>query len=118
MSTDKKNTNKIYFNSKDLEPETVEGDVVRYTYTGKNIQTVEYHFPPNKTFPAHKHDIHEQMGYLVKGKMGFKIGDEEKILLPGDYYHAPIGTMHNAWTFDEPSVLLDIFSPIREDLVK
>ena len=58
------------------------------------------------------------MGYLVKGKMGFNVGGEEKILLPGDFYHASIGVEHNAWTFEEPSILIDIFSPIREDLVK
>lgn len=109
---------KLYFNHSDLEPETVEGNVTRYIYTANNIQIVEYHFPPNKTFPPHSHDIHEQMGYLLKGKMGFKINGIEKILLPGDYYHAEAGVEHNAWTFDEPSVLIDIFSPPREDLIK
>jgi quercetin dioxygenase-like cupin family protein len=107
-----------FFNASDLEPEIVEGDVERVIYTGKNLQTIEYHFPPNKTFPAHSHDQHEQMGYLVKGKMGFKVGGVEKILSPGDFYHAPIGVEHNAWTFDEPAVLLDFFAPPREDLMK
>ncbi len=112
------NKEKIFYNRKDLKSEIIEGNVKRFIYTGKNIQTVEYHFPPDKTFPPHKHDRHEQIGYLVTGKMGFKIGNKEKILLPGDYYHVPIGVMHNAWTFEEPSVLLDIFSPPREDLAK
>ena len=96
----------------------VEGDVKRYIYTGEKLQIVEYHFPPKKVFPPHSHPEHEQMGYVVSGKMGFKIGDEEKILKPGDFYHAPVGVTHNAWTFDEPAVLLDIFSPPREDLIK
>lgn len=100
-----------------MKLEVVEGDVTRYIYTGENLQVVEYHFPPHKTFPAHSHDIHEQMGYLVKGKMGFKIGEKESILMPGDWYHAPIGVEHNAWTFEEESILLDIFSPPRNDLI-
>jgi quercetin dioxygenase-like cupin family protein len=107
---------KLFFNAESMKREVVEGDVTRYIYTGENIQVVEYHFPPDKTFPPHSHDIHEQMGYLVKGKMGFKVGDVTKDLLPGDWYHAPIGVVHNAWTYDEPSVLIDIFSPYREDL--
>lgn len=107
-----------FFNKNDLEPETVEGDVLRYIYTAEKMQIVEYHFPANKTFPPHVHDNHEQIGYLVKGKMGFKVGDDEKVLLPGDYYHARIGVEHNAWTFEEPSVLIDIFSPPREDLIR
>lgn len=109
---------KFFFNYSDFETEIVEGNVERVIYTGENIQAVEYHFPPNKTFPVHKHDDNEQMGYLVSGKMGFMVGGVEKIIYPGDFYHAPIGVEHNAWTFDEPSVLLDFFSPPREDLVK
>jgi quercetin dioxygenase-like cupin family protein len=105
-----------FFNAADLKVETVEGDVRRYIYTGKNIQVVEYHFPANKVFPPHKHDIHEQMGDLVSGKMEFKVGDETRMLLPGDYYHAPIGVVHNTRTLDEPAVLVDIFSPPRDDL--
>ena len=116
MGTEKKDT--YFYNADDLEPETVEGNVTRYIYTARNMQTVEYRFPPHKTFPPHKHDDHEQIGYLVKGKMGFKVGDEEKIILPGDYYIAPAGVIHNAWTLDEPSVLLDFFSPPRDDLKK
>ena len=105
-----------FFNAADMKAETVEGDVKRYIYTGANIQVVEYHFPANKIFPPHKHDIHEQMGYLVSGKMEFNIGDEKRLLNPGDYYHAPVGVVHNTRTLDEPAVLMDIFSPPRDDL--
>lgn len=107
---------KNFFNASEMRKETVEGDVVRYIYTGAQMQVVEYHFPAGKTFPPHSHAAHEQMGYLVSGKMGFKVGGKERDLLPGDWYHAPIGVEHNAWTYDEPSVLIDIFSPPREDL--
>ena len=109
---------KYFFKDIDLVSEIVEEDVKRYIYTGKNIQIIVYYFPPNKTFPVHSHKNEEQMGYLVNGKMGFNVGGEERTLLPGDFYHAPIGVEHNAWTLEEPSVLIDIFSPVREDLVK
>lgn len=109
--------NKFFFNKETMHREIVEGDVTRYIYTAENLQVVEYYFPPNKTFPPHSHDVHEQMGYLVKGKMGFLVGGVESILEAGDWYHVPIGVEHNAWTFDEESVLLDIFSPPRKDLI-
>ena len=107
-----------FFNASDLEPEIVEGDVERVIYSGEKIQAVIYIFPPNKVFPPHKHDHHEQMGVLFSGRMGFRVGADERILEPGDFYIAPIGVEHNAWTLDEPSVLFDFFSPVREDLVK
>ncbi|MBN1499239.1 MAG: cupin domain-containing protein [Spirochaetes bacterium] len=105
-----------FFNTEDMKHEIVEGNVDRYIYTGDSMQIVEYRFPPNKVFPEHKHDDHEQMGRLIKGKMGFKVGNEERILLPGDFYHVEKGVMHSSWTFNEESVLLDIFTPPRDDL--
>jgi len=110
------NDKEFYIGLDLMKVETLEGNVERRIYTGEHVQVVEYRFPANKTFPPHHHDEHEQMGYLVSGKMGFCIGGVEKDLVPGDWYHAPIGVEHNAWTYDEPSVLLDIFSPPREDL--
>lgn len=107
-----------FFNFSDLETEVVEGNVQRVVYTGANIQMVEYHFPANKKFTAHKHDAHEQMGYLIEGKMGFIVGEEERILQAGEFYHAQIGQMHNGWTFDAPAKLLDIFAPARDDILE
>ena len=107
---------KKFITHAEMKEEIIEGNVVRRIYTGQNMQVVEYRFPANKVFPPHSHDKQEQMGYLVEGKMGFSIGGEKKDLLPGQWYHAPVGVEHNAWTYDEPSILLDIFSPPREDL--
>jgi quercetin dioxygenase-like cupin family protein len=107
-----------FFNESSLEEEIVEGNIRRVIYTGDNIQIILYHFPPQTKFPLHTHDKHEQMGYLVSGKMGFNVGGDIRTLNPGDFYRAPIGVEHNAWTLDEPSVLLDFFSPVREDLAK
>jgi quercetin dioxygenase-like cupin family protein len=107
-----------FFNASSMKEQTVEGNVPRYIRTGKNLQVVEYHFPPHKTFPVHSHDKHEQMGYLVSGRIGLRIGEEAQDLVAGDWYHAPIGVLHGAWTYDEPAVLLDIFSPVRDDLAE
>ncbi|HUT64073.1 MAG TPA: cupin domain-containing protein [Anaerolineae bacterium] len=109
---------KFFFHASDLESEIIEGNVERVIYSGEHLQAIEYHFPPNKHFPAHKHEKNEQMGYLISGKMGFIVGGEKKIINPGDYYHAPMGVEHSAWTLDEPAVLLDFFAPPREDLIR
>ncbi|WP_319560922.1 cupin domain-containing protein [Marispirochaeta sp.] len=107
---------KAFFNAGQMRKETVEGDVVRYIYTGEHLQVVEYHFPPNKSFPAHSHDAHEQMGYVVSGKACFTVNGQKKDLSPGDWYHAPVGVKHEVSIYDEPTVLLDFFSPPRDDL--
>ena len=109
---------KYFFNESDLEKEIVEGDIQRVIYSADNIQVILYHFPPHKVFPVHSHDKQEQLGFLVSGKMGFMVDGKERTLLPGDFYYSPVGVKHNAWTLDEPSVLLDFFAPPREDLIK
>lgn len=109
---------KTFFKAESMHKrEALEDGVVRHIYTGKNLQVVEYHFPAERSFPSHSHEEHEQMGYLVSGRMGFEIGGEKKDLSPGEWYHAAIGVPHRAWTYEEPAVLLDIFSPPREDLL-
>jgi quercetin dioxygenase-like cupin family protein len=113
-----KDTIKFFFNASNIESEIVEGNIERFIYSGEHLQVIEYHFPPNKQFPVHKHEKNEQMGYLVSGKVGFMVGGEKKIMNPGDFYHAPVGVEHSAWTFDEPAVVLDFFAPPREDLIK
>ena len=108
---------RAFFGFDDLEVEIVEGDVERVVYTGAHMQIVEYRFPPEKEFSAHSHELNEQMGVLLKGRMGFEVAGVERILRPGDFYHARIGQTHRAWTFDQPSVLLDVFAPPRGDLL-
>ena len=87
---------RAFFNFNDLSTEIVEGDGERVVYADEHLQVIEYRFPANKKFTAHHHDGNEQMGYLVKGKMDFLVGEEERVLVPGDYYYAQIGQTHNA----------------------
>ncbi len=64
--------------------------------------------------PLHSHP-HEQAGYLIKGKLQLTIGDETQIMEPGNMYIVPGGVPHRAVAIDGPVLVLDIFSPIRED---
>lgn len=109
---------KHFFNKDEMhKKEVVEGDVTRYIYTGENLQVVEYHFPPGKTFPFHSHADQEQMGYVVSGTIELTIDGKARTLKPGDWYHAPKTVEHGARTLEEATVMLDIFSPPREDLM-
>ena len=109
---------RAFFRYEDLATEIIEGTVERVVYTGTSVQIIEYHFPPNKTFAVHKHNDNEQMGYVISGHMEFMVGGEERLLGPGDFYHALIGMMHGARTLDEPAVLLDMFAPPRGDILE
>jgi len=106
----------IFIGKGDMKSEIVEGDIERRIHTGEHIQIVEYRFPADRTFPPHRHETVEQVGYLLSGRMGFNIGGIVRDLAPGEWYRVPVGVEHNAWTYEKPSVLLDLFSPPREEL--
>ena len=67
--------------------------------------------------PLHSHP-HEQAGMLLKGKLQLTIGDETRVMEPGSMYLVPGGVPHRAVAIDGPVLVLDIFSPIREDYVR
>jgi quercetin dioxygenase-like cupin family protein len=64
--------------------------------------------------PLHQHP-HEQIGYVVSGKIRMEIGDQEVIFEPGDSYAIPGGTPHSGFAVDGDCVVVDIFNPARED---
>ncbi|HEV7843410.1 MAG TPA: cupin domain-containing protein [Pyrinomonadaceae bacterium] len=49
--------------------------------------------------------------------MLFTIGNEERIAEAGDVLHFPPNSWHGATMLDEEVVLIDIFTPIREDFL-
>ncbi len=64
----------------------------------------------------HSHP-HEQMTLIIKGKARFILDTEERVVSAGDVLHFPSNHWHGATMLDEEVVLLDIFSPIREDFL-
>ena len=74
------------------------------------------HFEPRTVTPSHDHP-HEQMTLVERGRVLFTIGDEQRIAQAGDVLHFPPGTWHGATILDEEVILVDIFSPIRDDFL-
>ena len=61
----------------------------------------------------------EQAGMLLSGRMQLTIGDETRVVEPGAMYIIPPDTPHRAVAIGpEPAVVLDVFSPVREDYVR
>ena len=64
----------------------------------------------------HKH-VHTQMSYVESGVFEVTIGDKKQTLKKGDGYYIPSNIMHGAVCL-EAGVLIDMFTPMREDFVK
>ena len=65
---------------------------------------------------CHSHP-HTQSSYVISGKFEFHCGDKVQILSAGDAYYVEPNTPHEAYCL-EPGVIIDGFSPMREDFLK
>jgi quercetin dioxygenase-like cupin family protein len=96
--------------------EQLEPGIQRQMIVGENLMICRLIIEPNVVTPAHGHP-HEQMTIVERGRVLFTIGNEQRIAQTGDVLHFPPGTWHGATMLDEEVILVDIFSPIREDFL-
>ncbi|WP_053360903.1 cupin domain-containing protein [Bacillus sp. FJAT-27251] len=58
----------------------------------------------------------EQISFIEKGQVEFEVGGVTRILKEGDTQYIPSNIEHRVKVLEE-CVILDIFTPIRKDLV-
>lgn len=80
-----------------------------------NIMLVHVHFEKGGVGEQHKHH-HSQTSFVVSGKFEVTIGEEKMILEANDAFYPPPNVMHGAVCLEE-GVLIDVFSPVREDFL-
>ena len=96
--------------------EVVPGCRMRTPY-GENLMFSYLEMDDGAVVPLHDHP-HEQGGMLLKGKIELTIGDEVRVVEAGSMFIIPPSTPHKAVAVDGPAVVLDVFSPVREDYVE
>jgi quercetin dioxygenase-like cupin family protein len=96
--------------------EQVAEGIRRQMVVGENVMICRFTFDPFVVTDVHSHP-HEQMTMVVKGKVKFTIDGLAVIVAPGDVLHFPPNNSHGATMLDEEVVLIDVFSPIREDFL-
>ena len=102
----------------DLEGKETSGQVkLKPMLVGKDMLMVEIIEPAGMTIPAHSHDDHESVVYLIKGKMELTIADQTFVAQAGDAWIHPIGVMHSSVALED-CVALEIKSPPRKTWVE
>ena len=95
---------------------TPEGAQRRILCYGGGMMLVEFTFPPGVSAPLHSHP-HEQVGYVVAGEIELIMdGFERTRLTTGSSYYVAPNVRHGIITY-APTVLIDCFTPIREDFL-
>jgi len=93
--------------------ELVKGVHLKTLVYGNQTLLTEVRLEKNAVIPPHSHP-HEQTGYLVSGQMDFQVDEQHIIAKPGDSWNIA-GNVEHAATAIEESVVVEIFSPVRED---
>ncbi|MEL6918630.1 MAG: cupin domain-containing protein [Bacteroidota bacterium] len=79
------------------------------------IMLVKVHFSEGGIGYKHEH-YHSQVTYIESGEFEFSIGEQTKLVKGGDTVYIPPHTLHGAICIKE-GILIDVFSPIREDFM-
>ncbi|MBS1209994.1 MAG: cupin [Proteobacteria bacterium] len=90
----------------------------RITADGEKLMQVEVHFQPGAEGYTHTHP-HEQTTFVVYGGGTYTIEDRAYEMRTGDIILVPGGLPHGFLAMQgEETLLLDTFSPPREDFRK
>ena len=81
---------------------------------GENLMLSYLEMEEGAEVPLHHHP-HEQAGMLLKERMELTIGDETRTVDAGSMFVIPPNVPHKAVALGGPAVVLDVFSPVRED---
>jgi len=98
-----------------LPEERINDKITRRVASGEHGMIVWWKMEAGAHAAAHKHD-HEQIGWMLKGRMEFRLGDEHRTCVAGDIVIIPGGVEHEAH-FPEDTEVIDVFVPPREDFL-
>ena len=74
-------------------------------------------FEPGATVAPHSHP-HEQLGIVLRGMQALVVDGEAHELSAMEGYVLPGGVEHSAYCGPEGALVLDVFSPVREDYLE
>ena len=82
---------------------------------GKKEMLVQWEFDKDAVAARHSHP-HEQIVMMIQGKLQLIVEGETTIMEPGSIVVIPPNASHEACAL-EKTVVIDIFSPPREDFI-
>jgi len=98
------------------EADLGEGVTRKILASGGTMMTVQFTFEKGAVGTPHTH-VHEQVGYVLRGRFELTLGNDKTTLETGDTYYVPSNTVHGVVALED-GVLLDVFTPQRQDFLE
>lgn len=107
----------VFFKYLKAEWESVDDKIQRQIVGfDDKVMMVNVRFEKGGIGALHNHP-HSQVTHISEGKFEVTIGGETTILEKGDSFYIPSDIMHGVVCL-EAGMLVDVFSPMREDFIK
>jgi quercetin dioxygenase-like cupin family protein len=107
----------LFIEDKDIQWETPDPGIRRKVMAyNEQLMLAKVEFEKGAVGALHEH-YHSQISHVESGKFEITIDGEKRVLKAGDAYYIPPHVVHGALCL-EPGVLIDVFSPHREDFIK
>jgi quercetin dioxygenase-like cupin family protein len=103
-------------NWSDVPVERIADGIERQMVWGERLMVCRLSFAPRVVTAVHTHP-HEQITLVERGRVLFTVDGEERVAAAGDVLYFPSNRSHGATMLEEAVVLVDIFSPVREDFL-
>ncbi|MBL8025452.1 MAG: cupin domain-containing protein [Fibrobacteres bacterium] len=85
---------------------------------GGSLMMVEVPIGKMEASPSLHSHPHEQISYILKGSFKFFYGDKIDTLKQGDSIYLSPSLPHGVQSLEEGSVILDVFTPQRNDFLQ
>jgi quercetin dioxygenase-like cupin family protein len=106
----------LYIRFEEIAWEDLGGGVRRKIMAyGDQLMAVYLEFKKGAVGALHAHP-HVQAAFVRSGSVQVRIGEEYRVLGAGDFYYIPSGVEHGSLALED-SVVIDIFSPMRQDFL-
>jgi quercetin dioxygenase-like cupin family protein len=79
------------------------------------LMLMEVRFAAGAAGYEHNH-VHEQISYCIAGRFEYSLDGRIHVLAAGDSIYVPSNARHGAKALEAGS-LIDVFTPVREDLL-
>lgn len=109
-------TARVFIENADLPWQEVDNGVRRKIMSyDERLMLVKVDFEQGGIGAVHQHP-HTQISHVESGVFEVEINGEKKVLKAGDAFYIPPNVLHGAVCL-EAGVLIDVFSPMREDFI-
>ena len=80
----------------------------------EHLMLVRVRMPPGCAHQFHRHPHMEEILYYLEGRAQQWVGEQHRILGPGDVAHIPMNEVHGTYNvFEEPVTFLAILGPAK-----